>query len=289
MVESDLHKFHFPAMASPCEIMVYADNAPELSTHIEQAIAEVKRTETRYSRYRTDNIIHRINSGEKVTADTELSHLLNFAHSCFELSDGLFDITSGALRRLWQFNGQHITPPRSEEITDCLTHVGWNKVCWHPPYFQLRPGMEIDFGGIGKEYAVDKTAQFLLQQGYTHFLVNFGGDIYAHSPTQPPKKPWCVGIEKPESQNQTIGALEITTGGLATSGDSHRYITIGQKKYGHILNPLTGWPIENSPRSISVFAESCTQAGLLATLGMLQGENAETFFAEQQINAWCIR
>lgn len=288
MVADPLQKIQFHAMASPCEIMV-CSNDKQLPEQLNQAKLETLRIEKTYSRYQSNNIIAHINQGKKIIADTELTHLLNFAHTCFELSHGLFDITSGVLRRIWSFNNQEIIPPNTQDIQSCLTCVGWEKVYWSPPEFQLQPCMEIDLGGIGKEYAVDKIAQQLLQQGYDHFLINFGGDIYAHAPTHSMTTPWRVGIEQPDTDQNVLAALELTRGGLATSGDSHRHLILNNKKYGHILNPKTGWPVEGAPRSISVLAENCTQAGFLATLGMLQGKHAENFFTEQHIQAWCIR
>jgi FAD:protein FMN transferase len=148
--------------------------------------------------------------------------------------------------------------------------------------------MEIDLGGIGKEYAVDRALHLLKQQTDLPILINFGGDL-AVSGAQKNLKPWQVGIETPDQNAQAHHILEISAGALATSGDAKRFLLHQGKRYGHILNPKTGYPVENAPRSISVAGSTCVQAGTLSTLALLQGENAESFLQEQNAIYWCLR
>ncbi|HKI73605.1 MAG TPA: FAD:protein FMN transferase, partial [Pseudomonadales bacterium] len=116
------------------------------------AEAEAKRIEIKYSRYRDDSVTAKINNsrGQPVEVDDETAALLDYADECYELSDGLFDITSGALRRAWRFDGSS-NLPSCEEVIAILPCVGWNKITWQRPYITLPANMEIDFGGIGKE------------------------------------------------------------------------------------------------------------------------------------------
>ena len=123
------------------------------------AAAETQRIEAKYSRYRPGNIVHAINNadGRTIVVDEETARLLDYAQQLFELSDGKFDVTSGILRRVWRFDGSDRVPSR-KAVAALLALVGWQKARWQSPELTLLPGMEIDFGGIGKEYAVDRAA-----------------------------------------------------------------------------------------------------------------------------------
>jgi thiamine biosynthesis lipoprotein len=148
--------------------------------------------------------------------------------------------------------------------------------------------MEIDFGGLGKEYAVDKSAELLRQASAISVLINFGGDIGV---TQPriDGQPWMVGIENVEQEGQAVKLLQLKEGAIATSGDSKRFVWVDGKRRGHILDPRTGWPVEGAPRSVTVAARTCTEAGFLSTWAMLNGKDAEQFLKTPGIQSWCLR
>jgi len=153
----------------------------------------------------------------------------------------------------------------------------------------MPPRMEIDLGGIGKELAVDCAARLLRENTNASCLVNFGGDLVA---TKKPsrRKAWKVGIESVTNTDSTADAiLNLQVGGLATSGDARRFLLKDGVRYSHILDPKTGWPIPDAPRSITVAADTCTQAGMLSTLGMLKGAQAERFLDAQEQRYWCNR
>jgi len=279
----------FSAMASPCEILMETDDAKLAMKLLRIAAREAFRIERKYSRYVSGNIIDKINNanGERVKVDDETALLIDFANSCFELSEGLFDVTSGVLRKAWKFDGSS-NLPEQVLIDSILPNVGWGKVTWEKPYFSMPAGMELDFGGIGKEYAVDRTVLLLREAKKIALLVNFGGDIYTGGEKRD-GKPWLVGIEDPSGGEKASKVLEITNGALATSGDTKRYLLKDGKRLGHILNPLTGWPVEDAPSSVTVADDTCTNAGILATLAMLHGANAEEFLEEQGVRFWCVR
>jgi thiamine biosynthesis lipoprotein len=279
----------FQAMASPCEILVRCNDKSEAEHLASLALSETRRIEHTYSRYRDDNIVCRINhsDGNPVTVNNELARLLDYADQCYRLSDGLFDITSGILRKAWKFDGSSVTPDKAL-IESLRERVGWDKVSWDGHNLRLQPGQEIDLGGLGKEYAVDRVAEMLFQTYGVSLMVNFGGDIRAIA-AENQRAPWIVGIENPRLQNDAVGQIELINGGIATSGDLHRFCYIDGVRMGHILNPRTGWPVADAPRSVTVLADSSVEAGFLATLTMLQGANAELFLKEQQISGHCIR
>jgi thiamine biosynthesis lipoprotein len=279
----------FLAMATPCEVRVETDDASVAQRVADVVEAEARRIEAKFSRYRNDSMVGRINTadGHAVAVDSETGHLLNFAAQCFALSDGLFDITSGVLRRAWRFDGSDNVPAPAQ-IEPLRKFVGWKKALWRPPYFTLPVGMEIDFGGLAKEYAVDRALAAASALTPLPILVNFGGDLAVSGPRANGQR-WNVAIASIESEDAMAGMLELAKGALATSGDARRYLLRDGVRYGHILNPRTGRPMENTPRSVTVAAPSCVEAGMIATLAMLHGKRAEAFLKREGVRAWCIR
>lgn len=280
----------FFAMASPCELLIDSDDAQLARLLTALAHAESKRIESKFSRYKTDNLLHQINhaQGNKVAIDEETHRLLEFANSCYQLSDGMFDLSSGVLRRVWQFDGSDRIPA-DQAINELLPLIGWSKVNYTADNIQLSKGMELDFGGIGKEYAVDCVAKLCqLNAPDISIVVNFGGDIQVTQPRMH-RQDWHIGIESLKDQQVAINILKIKAGGLATSGDARRFLVKDGLRYSHILNPKTGYPIINAPRSVTVAASHCIEAGLLATLALLHGQYAEVFLQQQNVQFWCYR
>ncbi len=276
-------------MASPCEVRLDgADEAMGLAVG-RAAEAEALRIERKFSRYLCDSVIGRINSsgGEPVEVDEETAQLLDFSAECFVLSGGLFDITSGVLRRIWRFDGSDRLPSAAQ-VREARAAIGWDRISWKAPMIRLPAGMEIDLGGVGKEYAVDRAMLLVRQSASAPVLVNFGGDLRASGP-RADGSPWLAAIESVEEQGRPAGILELRGGALATSGDSQRYLLRNGVRYGHILDPRTGRPVAGAPRSVTVAAPTCLQAGLLATLAMLHGRRAEAFLKDEGVRAWCIR
>ena len=281
---------HFNAMASPCELLIDTTDqqlAEKLATIAQQ---ETLRIEQKFSRYRDDNIIHAINHsiGEPVEVDRETADLLDYAQQCYQISDGMFDITSGVLRRIWRFDGSSNIPDQ-QRVSEVLKLVGWQKVKWQRPMITLQPGMEIDLGGIGKEYAVDRVAQLLLADSNTSCLINFGGDLRVTAPRHDGSS-WIIAVESPDASNTPqpgSPSLLLSRGAIATSGDAKRYLLKDGVRYSHILNPKTGWPVTGGPRSITVAANTCTEAGILSTLALLHGKDAEEFLTIQDVQYWC--
>jgi len=269
-------------MACENELQFYADNDQMAQCAAGKAIAEVKRIETSYSRYRDDSIISRINreAGRSAVAlDHETAALLRFADTCYRASGGLFDITSGVLRRIWDFRSGVV--PSAQAIAATLPLIGWDKVEFDGKHIRLtQAGMEIDFGGIGKEYAADLAAQVLRANGIRSGLVNLGGDICILGP-QPDGTPWAVHIIHPRRPGTLLTTVHLTQGALTTSGDYLRYFDIGNTRYCHILNPKTGWPVQHW-QSASVIAPQCSAAGSASTIAMLLGNAAVPFLDQQK-------
>ncbi len=270
----------FQAMASPCELLFDLAENTQAEWLGELARAETLRIEAKYSRYQTGNIIHEINhsNGRWVEVDQETAGLLDFAGHLFEISHGRFDVTSGVLRRLWTFDGGAGIPSR-KQAKALLPLIGWDRIRWENPQILVPEGMEIDLGGLGKEYAVDRVASLVAERTGVAFLVNFGGDLRALGARRD-GRPWDVGVERPGFEGQAGLQLHLRKGALATSGDANRFLLKDGVRYPHILNPRTAWPVMKAPRSVTVLADTCTEAGLLATLAMLQGRDAEKFLED---------
>ena len=255
-------------------------------THL---VADVAwRIEDKFSRDILGNIIDRINNagGRRISGDDETAELIKFAMTLYELSGHLFDISSGVLRKAWRFDGGDGVPEQ-DAIDEVLQQVGWHKVSWQPPDLEMPAGMEIDLGGIGKEYAVDRCAGMIREQDGPSCLVNFGGDLAASSAPQQ-RRAWKVAIEG-DTPDAADRVLELQQGAIATSGDARRYLQKDGIRYSHILDPTTGWPIVGAPASITVAAETCTQAGMISTLAMLKGRDAEAFLKLAEVRYWCRR
>jgi FAD:protein FMN transferase len=277
-------------MGGPCEVL--AEVAAEAEARrIADAVAVCAwRIELKFSRYRSDNIVARINAsnGQPVEVDAETANLLDYADQMHRLSDGSFDITSGVLRRAWTFDGAHVTPAR-EVIDALLPLVGWSKVRWARPCIALRAGMQIDFGGVGKEYAVDQATRTAANVSGAAVLVNFGGDL-AVTRARAGGRPWRVGIESLEAGARRASRLvDLSAGALATSGDTYRYVMADGRRLPHILDPRTGWPVSDAPRTVTVAAPTCVEAGMLTTLAMLRGAGAEAFLEDEGARHWLQR
>ena len=263
-------------MGSPCELQLYAENDFLAQKIAQQIITDVHRLERKYSRYRADSFLSKINevaaSGGSIDVDEETAGLLNYAQTCYELSDGLFDITSGILRKAWRFDSPAL--PNEKIIQSLLAKIGWQKLHWENSTLTFSQAeMEIDFGGIVKEYAADRAATLCLNAGISHGIVNLGGDIKIIG-AHPDSKPWRVGIQHPRDKTKVWKTLKLKTGALASSGDYERCMVIDGVRYGHILNPKTGYPVRHLA-AVSVVADLCVVAGSAATIAMLKEKEGE--------------
>jgi len=263
-------EFDFAAMGSPCALQLFARDAVRAGEARERVVADVQRLEARYSRYRDDSLLAGINRvaarGGTVRVDAETAGLLDYADTCHRESDGLFDVTSGLLRRVW-WRGR-ATLPADDEIAALLGRIGWDRVRWRPPELTLPAGMELDFGGIVKEYAADRAVSLCREAGVVHGVVNLGGDIRIVGP-RPDGAPWRIGVQHPRAPGDVTAVLALHEGAVATSGDYERCLVIAGRRYGHVIHPRTGWPVQHLA-SVTVVAPLCVVAGSASTVAMLK-------------------
>jgi thiamine biosynthesis lipoprotein len=274
-----IHRFR--ALGSDNEIQLYAGDAGAAQHLAQTGIDEANRIETKYTRYREGSLTSTINrhaGGDWVEIDSETAALLDYADTCYRESDGLFDLTSGVLRRAWNFRVAVV--PDAAFVAALLPLVGWKLIERYPDRIRLpKPGMELDFGGIGKEYCADRVATALLDAGAQSGLVNLGGDIRVIGP-HPGGKPWAIGIRHPRRQDAILTTVMLAQGALATSGDYERYFELDGRRYCHMLNPRTGYPV-STMQSVTVVAPLCTVAGSVCTLAMLKGDAGLAYLQDQ--------
>ncbi|KGM40707.1 hypothetical protein JY96_13430 [Aquabacterium sp. NJ1] len=280
----------FLAMGCGGDIRLAGVPMDEARALAELAIREVLRIEYKYSRYRSDSIVSQINAaagnGEFIVLDDETAQLMAYADKLWDFSEGLFDITSGVLRRAWDFKSGRV--PSTAQLEALRPLVGWRQLelvfdvqISSTSVRLTRPGMEIDFGGFGKEYAADRAAALLMGKGVRHGYVNLGGDIRLMGP-RPDGEPWDIGVAHPREADHAIATMKLSSGAMATSGDYERYMDVDGHRYCHILHPWTLMPVMFW-RSISVVSSVCSAAGALSTIAMLKQDQAPAFLRSQGV------
>jgi thiamine biosynthesis lipoprotein len=260
------YQHRFTAMGGPCQIQLDHGEETHALAALDAAEAEVRRLDAKFSNYRPDSLATAINasagSGKAIALDEETQTLLNYADTLCQQSNGMFDMTSGVLRHAWDFKSA--TPATQADIDQLLPLVGWHLLDLEPGSVKLpKTGMELDFGGLVKEYACDAAAKILREHNCTHALVELAGDISICGPPITSTS-WAIGIRHPQHPEQPLAEIALSEGCLASSGDYARGI-------GHILNPKTGWPVCGLA-SVSIVADQCLVAGSLATLALLKTE-----------------
>jgi len=270
----------FRAMGSPCEVRLHPQRGADAETIADAAVEETRRLERKYSRYRDDSLASRINrsagDARGIEVDAETASLLDYAATAWTQSGGLFDPTSGVLRRAWSREATRL--PSQEELAELLQHVGWQRLRWQAPRLFLPAGMELDFGGFVKEYAADRSAELCRRLGARHGLVDLGGDL-AVVGAHPDGSPWRVGIRNPRDPAEALATVDLFAGGIATSGDYERFLVLEGKRYSHLLDPRSGWPVEG-PAGVTVTAPHCLVAGSATTIAMLNGPGAAGWLEE---------
>lgn len=260
-------------MGCPCEIQLFAYTRTSAKKIADLAISDIHRLEAKYSRYRADSYLSTINKvaaiGGNITIDEETASLLDYAETCYQQSNGLFDITSGILRQAWHFERNEL--PDQSQINHLLSRIGWHNLRWQAPQLKfLIPGMELDFGGIVKEYAADRAAAICQTHGLESGVVNLGGDVRLIGP-RADNRPWRVGIQHPRNNDNALTTLALNHGAVASSGDYQRFMLVDGVRYSHIFNPKTGWPVHHLA-AVTVVSDFCVIAGSAATIAMLKAE-----------------
>ncbi len=270
-----LRRLGFAALGTMCEVQYACDDAGVAATFEQRALDWVLAFEAKYSRFRPDSVVSRINAAAGrawVEIDAEMEQLLKLCDTLVFLTRGIIDPTILPLMQLWDYKTPRTALPTDAEIARARSLVGWSKVQQEPGRVYLpEPGMALDFGGFGKEYAVDLVAQIAADAGIAAVLVDFGHDLRTGG--QPPGRPaWHIGLENPKKPEVHDGSIAVVgSRGIASSGDYLRSFIFGGRRYGHIVDPRTGWPVANGCLQATVIASTCLHAGVLSTTAFVLG------------------
>ncbi len=267
-------------MGTPCEIQYVAPAGDaQASGYAGAVLAWVQAFEAKYSRFQAGSLVSRINAAAGlswVEVDADADRLLDLCDTLHRMTHGVLYPTALPLIRIWNWKTEHPALPRAEAIEAARRLVGWAKVQRAPRrIFLPEPGMALDFGGFGKEYAVDVAAQLAADHGISDVLVDFGHDLCTLG--APPGRPaWHIGLEDPQRPGTTWTSVALQgSRGIASSGDYVRCFEINGRRYGHIIDPRTGCPVANGCTQATIIAPTCLQAGVLSTtafvLGVRQG------------------
>jgi thiamine biosynthesis lipoprotein len=272
--EGGLYKLSFHAMSTLCRVNFQAASPAQARAFANEVIQWVGWFEARYSRFLKDSLISHINAAagkEWVEVDPETDALFDLCQEMIFFTRGVFDPTALPLIRLWNWKASPPVIPSDAQIRAAQDLVGWKQVQRRKGGIYLpRPGMCLDLGGIGKEYAVDRVVTMALGRGIMNVMVDFGQDVRAHG--MPPGKPaWHIGLQDPNDLNRCWTGVAVTNHAVASSGGGMRYFEHAGRRYCHILDPRTGYPVNNGACGVSIIAPHCTFAGILSTAAFILG------------------
>jgi len=284
-----LRFLRWPALGTKCEVQyVCADD--QAAKSFEAAVTGwVAAFEAKYSRFRPDSLVSRINAAagrDWVQVDAEMDRFLDLCNSVHFMTQGLLDVTALPLMRLWDYKAAVPRIPSTTEIAEARRLVGWKKVERKPGQVRLpEAGMALDFGGWGKEYAVDMVAGIAREHRITTALVDFGHDLHAIG-AAPGKPGWHIGLEDPARPGVACwGSLALANRSVASSGDYLRGFTVNGVRYGHIIDPRTGFPVAHGARQVTVIAPTCLQAGILSTTAFIMNPAEGIRFIQESMGA----
>lgn len=273
-----IRRLEFRALGTHCVIQFRHHLDDAARDFLADALAWLSAFESKFSRFRPDSVISRINAAagnEWVQVDSETEKLLDLAADLHRLTDGILDPTMLPLLRVWDWKTIHVKLPDKSEINAARSLTGFGKIQRKPgQVFLPKAGMGLDFGGFGKEFAVDQIVRIARGHGIHDALIDLGRDIYAIGGNG--LHPfWHVGLDDARSPGTCWGGLAVSDYGVAVSGDGLRRFEHNGVRYGHILDPRSGWPVANGLHGVSVIAPTCLQAGIYSTaifvLGLKDG------------------
>jgi thiamine biosynthesis lipoprotein len=267
-------KLGFGAMGTWCQITYCTSARTTAHNFTAAALQWVANFESTYSRFLPDSVISRINDAAGkhwVDVDDETDRLFALCHELYFFTKGAFDPTSLPLIQLWNWKATPPAAPCDSAIAAAQALVGWRKVQRRRgAIFLPEEGMALDLGGVGKEYAVDRVMQLAQEHGLESVLVDFGQDLRAHG-RPPGRSAWHVGLENPKNPGHCWTGVAARDVAVATSGDYLRHFTLNGRRYGHIIDPRTGFPVDKGCRAVTVIAPACTFAGILSTTAFILG------------------
>ena len=249
---------------------------------LKDAMAECGRYESMLSRTVEGSDVWRINhaDGQPVTVSDDTIVILRCAVAVSEASGGAFDATIAPASTLWDFTSGTAVLPDAEALARAAELVDWTKIAIDGNTVTLPAGMMIDLGGIAKGYIADRIKQYLMGKGVEHAILSFGGNVIAIG-QKPDGSDWKVGvqdIDKPTGE--TMMVVRNSGGSTVTSGIYERGFELDGVKYHHLLDPATGWPVQNELASVTILSDSSMIGDALSTAVFVLGTEDGLFLVE---------
>jgi thiamine biosynthesis lipoprotein len=268
-------------MGSDFEFIVVSDHEDGL---LDECVNEVKRIETLLTEFSETSFTARINKAsgcESIAVDPEVYTLVQRCKDISKMTQGAFDITSGSLKKLYNFKGKDFNWPDEHVIMEKLNHVGFDKIDLSLPgkVYLTTPGMHISFGAIGKGYAADCVKKMLLKKGIVNGVINASGDLTAWG-NRADGSPWKIGIADPDNTSGVLAWLPVENGSVATSGDYEQFVMRDGIRYAHNIDPKTGRPVKGI-RSVTIMSPSAELCDALATAVFVMGTDIGIHFIDQ--------
>lgn len=243
-------------------------DSKELFTNCEELIKDVEGKLSKHIEGSEVSLFNDSDSG--FTLSKETAELISLSLDVSRNSDGAFDITCEPLTELWDITGDDPVIPDNQDVEYELTNVGYDKLTLSGYELKKEPMVKIDLGGVGKGYALSLVVNYLEGEGVKYGTVSFGGNIGIIG-GKPDDKPWKIGIKDPRSTDDIIGTLSLEGGYTAVSGDYERYFISEGIRYHHILDPMTGYPVNNGVQSVAIVCEDGALADALSTACFVMG------------------
>jgi len=215
------------------------------------------------------------NSTAEVTGETV--ELIKKSVHYSEWSGGLFDISVGAASTLWDFDN-HILPD-GEKLTAAAENINYKNISVSGNRVSIKEGMSLDVGAIAKGYIADKMKEFLMEKGIKSAVINLGGNVLCIGDKK--GKPFEIGIQKPYAPGETVRTLPVTDKSVVTAGIYERSFEKDGVLYHHILDPETGYPVQNNLASVTVITDLSVDGDALSTTLFLMGEEKGIEFAKE--------
>jgi len=275
----------FYIMGSEFQYKLYCKKKPICEKAVRESQERLNQIDFLFSNYREDSVLTKVNLNASISPVSVPAEFINLTEQSVyfsELTKGAFDITVGNLFELWKKSSKTHQMPEKSQIESALKCTGYKKILLDKTNNTVSFDsncLELDFGAIGKGYAVDEVVKIVKSRGIKKGLINFGGNIYALD-KQTGEKGWEVGVNDPFNKSSVVDFIKIDNLGVATSGDYEKYFLINGKRYSHIIDPHTGYPVENLS-SVTVLADSATKADALSTAFSVMGKNKTENFAEK--------
>lgn len=287
-----VHKRSTFLLGSPFEITLVGKDTLEINTNIDIAISELKRIENLISDWIPTSQVSEINRNagiKPVVVPSELIDLIERSIKISKLTDGAFDITYASMDKIWKFDGSMKSMPTPEEIRKSVEKVGFKNIIINKEnssvYLKIK-GMKMGFGGIGQGYIADKIKELLVSKGIVSGIINVSGDISTWG-RQPNGDQWRIAIKNPLNKSKVFATFPLEDIAVETSGSYEKYVVFNNKKYSHIIDTRTGYPVQGVS-SVTVFAKTTELADALATGIFVMGVEVGIDLINQLPGVGCI-